>query len=364
MTDQETFYAPLSLNGVIRATVTPTRIPPAPPQQPVEPTPLGLPLIAPGPSVGPSKLGPTLEEKSAPTPSADDRDGSGTATRPIKSHSRRIEYTGLAITVGSLLLVMFLLYLYVFSGLTGARSQNRLLHSLSSNPKAVFALVTGHQARNGQPVAVLEIPSLHLHQAVVEGTTASDLQLGPGLASGDSLPGQVGNAVIAGRRVSFGGPFGGIGSLKLGDQIKVFDAAGNFTFSVKSVEMVSQSQVEAPQYGQSWVTLVTSNSSWLPSGKLIVIAKETSGPVPSSATKSSSNSSRTRYTLPNLAGDPAAGIVAALWALALLVVLAMMIFTIRKWRQTWVSWLLAAPVLLACGLFACESLARCLPSTL
>jgi sortase A len=362
MTDQETFYAPLSLDGALRATVTPTRIPTAPPA-PVEPPPLGGPQIDPTPSVGRSDPGPTFGEESTLTPSSDHRDGSGSADRPIKSRSRRIEYTGLAITVASLLLVMFLLYLYVFSGLTGARSQNRLLHSLTSNPKAVFALVTGHQARDGQPIAVLDIPSLHLHQAVVEGTTASDLQLGPGLASGDNLPGEVGNSVIAGRRVSFGGAFGGIGGLQPGDHINVFDAAGNFTFSVTSVETVSQSQVSAPQFGQSWLTLVTSNSSLLPSGKLIVIAKETSGPV-SSGTKSSSGLPRTRYTLPNLAGDPAAGILAALWALAVLGILVLMIFTIRRWRQTWVSWLLAAPVLLACGLFACESLARCLPSTL
>ena len=161
------------------------------------------------------------------------------ATRPIKSRSRRIEYAGLAITVGSILLVMFLLYLYVFSALTGARSQNRLLHSLSSNPKAVFGLVTGHQAHNGQAIAILDIPSLGLHQAVVEGTTAADLQLGPGLVSGSTLPGELGNAVIAGRRVSFGGPFRGIGGLKQGDEIKVADGAGDFVFTVTSVETVS-----------------------------------------------------------------------------------------------------------------------------
>lgn len=259
---------------------------------------------------------------------------------------------------------MFLLYLYVFSALTGARSQNRLLHELSSNPKAVFGLVTGHHAQNGQPIAVMDIPSLGLHQAVVQGTTAADLQLGPGLVSGSDLPGELGNAVIAGRRVSFGGAFRGIGGLKQGDEIKVADAAGDFVFSVTSVETISKAQISAPQFGRSWLTLVTSDSSWLPTGKLIVVARMTSGPVSSTAKPSASDTPRTFYTLPTFAGDNASGILVALWTLALLAVLVLMIFTIRRWRQPWVSWLLAAPLILACGLFACESLARCLPSTL
>lgn len=164
--------------------------------------------------------------------------------------------------------------------------------------------------------------------------------------------------------VSFGGAFGGIGGLAKGDQIKVIDAEGDFTFSVTSVETVSKSQVSAPQYGRSWLTLVTSNSSWLPSGKVIVIAKMTSGPVSSATGSSVSDTPRTVYTLPSFAGDPAEGILAAMWALVVLAILGIMIFTIRRWHQPWVSWLLGAPLLLACGLFACESLAACLPSTL
>ena len=97
---------------------------------------------------------------------------------------------------------------------------------------------------------------------------------------------------------------------------------------------------------------------------MIVIAKMTSGPVSSTAKPSASETPRTLYTLPSFAGDEASGILAALWTLALLALLILMIYSIRRWRQPWISWLLAAPMLLACGLFACESLARCLPSTL
>jgi len=357
MTDQETYAPTVLFEEGFGATVTPTEAPPDEARRE------GIKLDRSMPSVGWSEPGYPLHENVSLPADAEHKDGSGWA-RPVKGGSRRTEFVGLAITVGSLLLVMFLLYLYLFSALTGARNQNRLLHSLTGNPKAVYGLATGRQAPNGQPVAVLDIPSLGLHQAVVEGTTASDLQLGPGLASGTSLPGELGNAVIAGRRVSFGGAFGGIGRLKPGDEIKVIDGAGNFVFSVTSVETISKAQVSAPQYDRSWLTLVTSDSSWLPAGKLIVIARMTSGPIPSGTSSSGSEFPRTLYSLPSFAGDPAAGIPAVLWTLAMLALLAFMILSIRRWRQPLVSWLLAAPVLLACALFACENLARCLPSTL
>jgi sortase A len=287
--------------------------------------------------------------------------GPSGAKRPTSGVSRT-EVVGLSVTVAALLLVMFLLYLYLFSGLTGARNQALLLHRLTSDSAAVYNLATGHKAQNAEPVAVLEIPSLQLHEAIVEGTTASDLQLGPGLVSGTNIPGEPGNAIIAGRRVSFGGPFSGIGGLQPGDQIMVTDFAGNFRFSVVSVGTITTSSFTPPGVSRSWLTLVTSNSSLLPSGKVVVIAKLIGRP--SVIGKAAPAPAPTSYTLPNLAGSPASGFLAFIWALALLGVLALMVLSIRKWRQPWISWLLAAPILLGCGLFACESLARCLPSTL
>jgi sortase A len=297
---------------------------------------------------------PTYGNDEAPSPS-------GKGSGKTASRNNRVELAGLALTVVGVLLAMFLLYLYVFSGLTGARNQNQLLHSLTGNPKAIFSLASGRAPRNGQPVAILDIPALGLNKGVVEGTTAADLQLGPGLVSSNGLsglPGEPGSAVIAGRRVSFGGPFSKLGNLQPGDKIHVFDGAGSFTFSVTSVQTVNNGIISVPTYGRSWLTLVTSNSSWLPTGRLVVVARI------DGQTATTKNPRGGPYSLPSFGGDPAAGVLAALWALAFLVILVMMLFTIRRWRQPMVSWLLAAPILLACGLFACESLARCLPSTL
>jgi hypothetical protein len=38
-------------------------------------------------------------------------------------------------------------------------------------------------------------------------------------------------------------------------------------------------------------------------------------------------------------------------------------FAVWKIRRPWLIYLFAAPVLLMCGLFACESVARALPAT-
>ncbi len=270
----------------------------------------------------------------------------------------RTQIVGGAITIAGLMLALVLLYLYVFSALTAARNQNELLHSFTGNAHSVFDLASGHAARNGEPVAILNVPAIGVHQAVVDGTTAADLQLGPGLVANGDVPGETGDAIIAGRRVSFGGPFSRLSSLKPGNRISVADGAGAFEFSVVSVENVSRGSVSVPSYGRSWLTLVTSNSAWLPDGRTVVLARIVGQPV------ASRTPSQSRYLLPSFAGDPAAGILAALWALASVAVLVVMIVSTRRWRQTWLSWLLGAPVLLVCGLFACESLARCLPSTL
>jgi sortase A len=288
-------------------------------------------------------------------------DATGSKERTVRF--RKTELIGFAVTTCSLLLVMFLLYLYVFSGLTGVRNQNQLLHSLTGNPRAIYSLAEGHAAANGQPVAILNIPILKVHEAVIEGTTPADLQMGPGLASGTSVPGAPGLSIIAGKRVSFGGAFSAISTLKPGDKIDVSDGAGNFTFAVTSVSTLSTNSISAPQFNRSWLSLVTSNSPWLPTARTIVIARNTGRPVALNKVKEGA-SSQPVYALPNLSGDPGSGPLALLWTVLLLALIVLMVASIRRWRQPWISWVLASPILLACALFASESLARCLPSTL
>ena len=91
---------------------------------------------------------------------------------------------GALITAVGIALVLLIIFLYAFTPLTNSRDQHRLLAELTSdsagNSKATFALTRGIIPPEGSPVALLRIPALHLTQAVVAGTSASDLEEGRG----------------------------------------------------------------------------------------------------------------------------------------------------------------------------------------
>jgi sortase A len=259
------------------------------------------------------------------------------------------------------LLLLFFLYFYSFTSITQTRDQQRLLQSLASNRKAVHALVVGHLPSEGKPVAILTIPVLHERQVVTMGTSAADLQQGPGLMAQTALPGDPGNAVIAGRRVSYGAPFGSLDHLARGNTIKVLDGAGSFTFRVVKVSTVPGGFRDVvPGRSQSWLTLVTSSSPLLYNGTVVVVARSVS-PLPAVVPSMKPGHAAVRL---DLGGDRAGGFLALAWAAVFLLGLWVTARAVRRWRPAWLVYVLSAPVLLACGLFACESLARMLPATL
>jgi sortase A len=279
----------------------------------------------------------------------------------VRPKLTRWEAVGVGLTGIGVLLLLFLVYLYAFTPLTGVRDQHRLLQSLAGHPQNVFGLTTGRAPALGQPVALLDIPVLSERQVVVNGTAPADLQQGPGLMTGTAVPGEPGDAVIAGRRVTYGAPFGRLTSVVAGDRVRVVDGAGTFTFRVVGTSVVPLGgRDRVPHSGDTWLTLVTSNSSVRPSGEFIVLARLMGRPA---VAVRSSEVGAPSVRL-SLGGDPASGVLALAWGVAFLLLLAGTLLAVRRWRQPAVTYLLVAPVLLACGLFVCENLARCLPATL
>ncbi len=112
--------------------------------------------------------------------------------------------------------MLLLGYIYLFTPLSEGRAQHALLQEITANPAKSFGLAQGKVPAEGSPVAVLEIPSLHLVDAVVRGHQRPGPAQRAGPHADDGLTRQPGNAVIAGRRATFGAPFGAIGSLKTG----------------------------------------------------------------------------------------------------------------------------------------------------
>ena len=89
------------------------------------------------------------------------------------------------------------------------------------------------------PVAQLIIPKLGMDVTVDEGIWLTVLDQGPGHWPGTAEPGQYGNTVIAGHRVTHTHPFRYIDLLVPGDPIIVRTARGTFTYSVTGSQVVT-----------------------------------------------------------------------------------------------------------------------------
>lgn len=102
----------------------------------------------------------------------------------------------------------------------------------------------------GDAFARLKIPKIDKVLYVLPGVDVADLKKGPGHYPTTPLPGQLGNASIAGHRTTWGAPFGDLDQLAPGDEIIVTMANGDvFVYEVTSTEIVSPDD--------SWVIATT-----------------------------------------------------------------------------------------------------------
>jgi len=87
-------------------------------------------------------------------------------------------------------------------------------------------------AKEGTALGIIEIPKIGVRKFFVEGVAKADLKKGPGHYPGTPLPGQAGNAAIAGHRTTYGAPFNRIDELAPGDPIYVYTLQGKFRYEV------------------------------------------------------------------------------------------------------------------------------------
>lgn len=98
--------------------------------------------------------------------------------------------------------------------------------------------------RPGEGAGRIVIESIGVDYVFVEGVSVADLKKGPGHYPHSPLPGQAGNASIAGHRTTYGAPFHDVDELRPGDEIDVTTVQGEFTYEVRATEIVSPDQVE------------------------------------------------------------------------------------------------------------------------
>lgn len=84
----------------------------------------------------------------------------------------------------------------------------------------------------GDPIGRIVIPGIGVDFMVIEGVDLYLLDEAPGHFPGTPMPGQPGNAAIAGHRTTFAAPFNRIDELRPGDTIDVTTVQGTFQYEV------------------------------------------------------------------------------------------------------------------------------------
>ena len=93
-------------------------------------------------------------------------------------------------------------------------------------------------AQFGDGLGSIEIPRIGVALPFREGIEMSTLDRGPGHWPGTAMPGQPGNVVLAGHRVSHNADFRHLDALSPGDDVIFTTTSGRYEYDVVSVEIV------------------------------------------------------------------------------------------------------------------------------
>lgn len=217
--------------------------------------------------------------------------------------------------------------------------------------------------QDGDASALIQIPRIDLEQVVVHGVTLQDLRSGPGHYPTTPLPGERGNASIAGHRTTYGAPFNRLDELVQGDEIVTVTTRGTFTYAVKEVKVVRPNQLEVLDATvEPQLTLTTCHPERSARQRLIVIATlvaEKSGDITEPSPQSilnprafatidgelveqGSTNSSTQWTRTALSFGIILAIGATWW------------WAYRKWRRWWMRLAGVFPMMIALIIFYLE----------
>jgi sortase A len=256
------------------------------------------------------------------------------------------------LSIAFLFVAGFAVYLFGLSGFSEAHAQSTMYKSFAYSLAQATA-PTG-PTKEGQPVAVLNIPAIGLRNAVVvEGTTSRDLALGPGHVRASALPGEVGWSFIYGKVATFGAPFARLMQLQVGDVITVADGQGTAKYVVHSF---GTSRYPAVDSSPNRLVLMTANSPTIPTSAVQVSADLVSTAQPNPEDWPSITPQE-NY----LASDTASLIPLLLWSQALLITVVLATIAAHRWSR-WPTYLLAAPVVIAVTVGVYQNLAGLLPN--
>jgi sortase A len=202
----------------------------------------------------------------------------------------------------------------------------------------------------GEAVARLRIPKIGVDSIVVNGVTRDDLRKGPGHYPDTPLPGQEGNAAIAGHRTTYGAPFSDLDQLGEGDLIQVRTLQGSFEYHVTEQLVVDPSNVGVidsipidpgqPENGYlATLTLTTCNPKYSAAQRLVIHAElaPTQTPLPAPAPPKKTK----QITEEGLSGEEGS-LVPAIVAGAIVAVVGALWWLFFHRHPRWTTWIIGA----------------------
>jgi sortase A len=290
---------------------------------------------------------------------------------------RIVGIVGKVLIGAGIVLLLFVVYLVWGTALQQSHTQNVLRTTLERkaqttqvrNALALAAtqdkLPTGPpvvapttaEPPDGSPVGEIRIPAIGIDQVIVSGTATQDLRQGPGHYTNTPLPGQAGNAGVAGHRTTYGHPFYNLNVLKVGDPIVLTTVQGVFVYDTTGSKVVSPSDGAILQNETgAWVTLTTCNPRFSASTRLVVTAELVhsqlfaGAPAPTKPTTKTGRKKGHPKTVAQtgaLAGNSNGQTLdAVLWGLALAAVGAVVLLAAHRYRRR--RWIIHGGGILVC----------------
>ena len=301
--------------------------------------------------------------------------GPGDASPPIAPHPGPVSLLSTVVTLLGIVVISFVVYQLLVTSLTTSRQQRELAAQMREKltlAKAIIAATPENEepalglenAAAGDPIAVLRIPALGVERVVVEGTGSGETELGPGHHRGSSRPGWPGNALILGRRTTYGHPFRDLNKLSKGDDLVVTTQQGRFVYVVDRVGVLLKGEpdVTARVIGRKpTLTLATAHPPYRASERLLVEATLKGNPVDVPSGYEHPSDLRPDESGVDRDSRAWAGVLG--WGQLLLIAVAAAALLYRRYPR-WTVWLLTTPVVVALSFLTFESITRLLPSTL
>jgi sortase A len=312
---------------------------------------------------------------------------------------------GKSCIAAGVLILLFVAYQLWGTGIAEARSQRALKRqfaaittSTTTPPTTVGPATTMAPASTttstlpplpppptGSAAAIIKIPRISVNAAVVEGVGVDDLKKGPGHYPRTPLPGQAGNAAIAGHRTTYGAPFYRLNELQSGDDIFVSTRDGTFDYKVTSTHDVSPSDVAVlDPTKDNRLTLTTCTPRFTAAKRLVVVSRLVgpvdprpvaipAGPSPAGPSPATTIPGDTTVTtapaalgaadVGSLSGQGASTGPAILWAVVCVGIWGLAWIAARRWRP-WIAYAIGTPAFLLCLYFFFENFARFVPANL